>query len=42
MIAIDILNFLKHVNCFPNTSVAYGILSTIHVIVTSIERSFSN
>ncbi|XP_020258942.1 zinc finger MYM-type protein 1-like [Asparagus officinalis] len=39
--AIDILNFLKIRNCFPNACIAYRILLTIPVTVASAERSFS-
>ncbi|XP_045802860.1 zinc finger MYM-type protein 1-like [Trifolium pratense] len=38
---IDILNFLKDMNCFPNTIIAYRILLTIPVTVASAEKSFS-
>ncbi|XP_048503020.1 uncharacterized protein LOC125498784 [Beta vulgaris subsp. vulgaris] len=38
---IDMLNFLKGIDCFPNVSVAYRILLTIPVTVASAERSFS-
>jgi hypothetical protein len=38
---IDILNFLKGMNYFPNTIIAYRILLTIPVTVASAERSFS-
>lgn len=41
MTTIDILKFLNHVDCFPNTSIAYRILLTIPVTVASAERSFS-
>ncbi|KAM6558421.1 uncharacterized protein LOC115716398 [Cannabis sativa] len=41
MRAIDILNFLKGIDCFPNTIIAYRILLTIPVTVASAERSFS-
>lgn len=41
MTAIDILKFLKHVDCFPNTFIAYRILLTIPITVASAERSFS-
>ncbi|XP_050908176.1 uncharacterized protein LOC127121782 [Lathyrus oleraceus] len=37
----DILLFLKGLDCFPNTVIAYRILLTIPVIVASAERSFS-
>ncbi|XP_065862079.1 uncharacterized protein [Euphorbia lathyris] len=38
---IDILIFLKGLDCFPNTMIAYRILLTIHVTIASAERSFS-
>ncbi|XP_058744291.1 uncharacterized protein LOC131616850 [Vicia villosa] len=38
---IDILQFLKGMDCFPNTIIAYRILLTIPVTVASAERSFS-
>ncbi|KAK2425520.1 zinc finger MYM-type protein [Trifolium repens] len=38
---IDILKFLKCMNYFPNTTIAYRILLTIPVTVASAERSFS-
>ena len=41
MRAIDILKFLKGVDYFPNTIIAYRILLTIPVTVASAERSFS-
>uniref|UniRef100_A0A7N1A6H0 HAT C-terminal dimerisation domain-containing protein n=1 Tax=Kalanchoe fedtschenkoi TaxID=63787 RepID=A0A7N1A6H0_KALFE len=41
MRAIHILQFLKHMNCFPNAIIAYRILLTIHVTVASAEKSFS-
>ncbi|XP_050875200.1 uncharacterized protein LOC127078818 [Lathyrus oleraceus] len=37
----DILLFLKGLDCFPNTVIAYKILLTILVTVASAERSFS-
>ncbi|XP_050874991.1 uncharacterized protein LOC127078594 [Lathyrus oleraceus] len=37
----DILLFLKGLDCFPNTVIAYRILLTISVTVASAERSFS-
>lgn len=37
---IDILRFLKGMNFFPNTLIAYRILLTIPVTVASAERSF--
>ncbi|XP_050915624.1 uncharacterized protein LOC127130699 [Lathyrus oleraceus] len=38
---IDILRFLKDMNFFPNTLIAYRILLTIRVTVASTERNFS-
>ena len=38
---IDILNYIKRLDSFPNTCIAYRILLTIHVTVASAERSFS-
>ncbi|XP_023733537.2 uncharacterized protein LOC111881375 [Lactuca sativa] len=38
---IDVLKFLKELDYFPNASIAYRILLTIPVTVTSAERSFS-
>ncbi|XP_057432436.1 uncharacterized protein LOC130725205 [Lotus japonicus] len=38
---IDILRFLKGMDVFPNTIIAYRILLTIPVTVASAERSFS-
>ncbi|XP_057429853.1 uncharacterized protein LOC130722970 [Lotus japonicus] len=38
---IDILRFLKGIDFFPNTIIAYRILLTIPVTVASAERSFS-
>uniref|UniRef100_A0ACD6ALL4 Uncharacterized protein n=1 Tax=Avena sativa TaxID=4498 RepID=A0ACD6ALL4_AVESA len=40
-IDVDILNFLKRMDCFPNATIAYRILLTIPVTVASAERSFS-
>ena len=37
---IDILNYIKRLDSFPNTCIAYRILLTILVTVTSAERSF--
>ena len=39
--ALEIFEFVKHLGCYPNISVAYRILLIIHVTVTSVERSFS-
>ncbi|KAL6516126.1 hypothetical protein OROGR_019431 [Orobanche gracilis] len=41
MRAIEILNYLKDVGCFPNAVIAYRILITIPITVASAERSFS-
>jgi hypothetical protein len=38
---IEVLNFLKMHDCFPNASIAYRVLLTIPVTVASAERSFS-
>lgn len=39
---IQILEILKTMNMFSNVMTAYMILLTILMIVTSVERSFSN
>ena len=39
--AIEILEFVKVSDCYPNVSIAYRILLTIPVTVASAERSFS-
>ena len=41
MSAIDILDFVKAADCYPNVSIAYRILLTVPVTVASAERSFS-
>lgn len=41
MSAVEILQFVKAADCYPNASVAYRILLTIPVTVASAERSFS-
>ena len=38
---INILNYIKRLDSFPNTCIAYRILLTILVTVVSTERSFS-
>jgi hypothetical protein len=38
---VEVLNFLKRHDCFPNASIAYRVLLTIPVIVVSVEWSFS-
>ena len=37
----DILNYIKILDSFTNTCIAYRILLTIHVTIASTERSFS-
>jgi hypothetical protein len=41
MSALEILQFIIIADCYPNDSIAYQILLTIHVTVASAERSFS-
>jgi hypothetical protein len=38
---LDILNFLKQHDYFPNATIAYRVLLTIPMTVASAERSFS-
>ncbi|CAN1168171.1 Zinc finger MYM-type protein 1 [Linum perenne] len=38
---LEILNYLKRVDCFPNAFIVYRILLTILVTVATAERSFS-
>ena len=38
---IDILNYIKRLDSFLNTCIAYRILLIIHITVASAERSFS-
>jgi hypothetical protein len=38
---IDILNYIKRLDSFPNACIAYRILLTIHVTIASAENSFS-
>ncbi|KAK4557212.1 hypothetical protein RGQ29_007111 [Quercus rubra] len=38
---INVLNYLKRLDSFPNAYIAYRILLTIPVTVASVERSFS-
>ncbi|KAL4582621.1 hypothetical protein LXL04_007178 [Taraxacum kok-saghyz] len=37
----DVLKYMQKVDCFPNAIIAYRVLLTIPVTVTSAERSFS-
>ena len=39
--AHEILQFVTTFDCYPNISVTYRILLTVHVTVASAERSFS-
>jgi hypothetical protein len=39
--AMEIFEHIRDVDCYHNASIAYRILFTVHVIVASIERSFS-
>ncbi|XP_023766815.1 uncharacterized protein LOC111915381 [Lactuca sativa] len=41
MSPIDVLKYMKKVECFPNVIIAYKTLLTIPVTVASAERSFS-
>ncbi|XP_020262672.1 uncharacterized protein LOC109838658 [Asparagus officinalis] len=41
MTAIQILEFVKQADCYPNVSIAYRILLTVPVSVATAERSFS-
>jgi len=41
MSAMEIFEYVRDVDCYPNISVAYRILFTVHVTVASAERSFS-
>ena len=38
---IDILNYIKRINYFPNAYITYRIMLTISVSIVSAERSFS-
>jgi hypothetical protein len=41
MSSLKILQFIIVADCYPNVSIVYQILLTIHVTVASVERSFS-
>jgi hypothetical protein len=41
MCAMEIFEFVRNADCYPNVLVAYRILFTIPVTVASAERSFS-
>ena len=36
--AMDILNYINEMNCYPNASIAYRVLLTIYVIIVSAEK----
>lgn len=38
---IEILNYIRKLDCFPNAYIAYRILLTIPITVAYAERSFS-
>ena len=38
---INVLNYIKRLEFFPNACITFKILLTIHVTVASVERSFS-
>ena len=38
---INVLNYIKKLESFPNACIAFRILLTIHVTVASAKRSFS-
>uniref|UniRef100_A0A8I6XYK5 HAT C-terminal dimerisation domain-containing protein n=1 Tax=Hordeum vulgare subsp. vulgare TaxID=112509 RepID=A0A8I6XYK5_HORVV len=42
MSAMEIFEFVREADCYPNISIAYRILFTMSVTVASAERSFSN
>jgi hypothetical protein len=41
MSAMEIFEHVREVDCYPNISIAYRILFTMHVTVASAERSIS-
>jgi hypothetical protein len=41
MRAMEIFQFVRDIDCFPNILIAYRILFTVPVTVASAERSFS-
>ncbi|KAI4983995.1 hypothetical protein ZWY2020_040785 [Hordeum vulgare] len=41
MSAMEIFEFVREADCYPNISIAYRILFTMPVTVASAERSFS-
>jgi hypothetical protein len=41
MSSMEVFEYVRKMNSYPNISITYHILSTVHVTVASIERSFS-
>ena len=41
MSAMEVFEFVREVDCYPNVSIAYRILFTVPVTVASAKRSFS-
>jgi len=41
MTAMEIFEYVREVDCYPNVSIAYWILFIVPVIVASAERTFS-
>jgi hypothetical protein len=41
MTGLEILEYVRADNCYPNIYIAYQILFILHVTVVSAERSFS-
>ena len=41
MSALEIFQFVREADCYPNISIAYRLLFTMPVTVASAERSFS-
>ena len=41
MTAMEIFEYVREVDCYPNVSIAYRILFTVPVTVASAERIFS-
>jgi hypothetical protein len=39
--AMEIFQHIRDVDCYPNTSIAYQILFTVHVTIASAQRCFS-
>ena len=40
-VAMEIFEYIRKMDSYPNISIAYQILFTVHVTVASAERSFS-